>query len=76
MGNKVILDFYTEPGTPLTKIIANVIAYGEQFGCEGTVTLTCGPCGEPVAEFVGGWAKLDALLTDYFQGSDREDSLR
>lgn len=76
MRNKVILDFYTEPGTSVTQIVANVIAYGEQFGCRGTVKLMCGNNGEPIAEFVGGWVELDALLTDYFQGSDREDSLR
>lgn len=76
MRNKVILDFYTEPGTSAAQVIANAIAYGEQFGCTGTVTLLCGPGGEPVAEFVGGWFELDELLTDYYRGSDREDSLR
>lgn len=72
MRNKVILDFNAHPRTA----VQEAVAYGEKFGVVGTLTLMCGPNGYPIVEFVGGWVELDALLTDYFRGSDREDSLR
>lgn len=72
MRNKVILDFDADPGTA----VAEAVAYGEHFGCRATVTLMCGPGGYPIVEFVGGWMELDALLTDYYRGTDREDVLR
>lgn len=72
MRNKVILDFDAEPRTA----VAEALAYGERFGVRATVTLMCGPADCPVVEFSGGWAQLDALLTDYYRGTDREDVLR
>lgn len=72
MRNKVILDFAASPRTAAME--AKV--YAEKFDVRAKVTLMHGPAGCPIVEFVGGWAELDALLTDYYQGTDREDSLR
>lgn len=72
MRNKVILDFAANPRT--AELEAKV--YAEKFDVRATVTLMYGPAGCPIVEFVGGWAELDALLTDYYRGTDREDSLR
>lgn len=68
MLNKVILDFEAEP----CDAIAQAVEYGRCFGVAATVKLMRGPSGWPVVEFVGGWAELDALLTNYYRGTDRE----
>lgn len=72
MQNKVILDFDAQPRTA----VAEATAYAERFGVRATVTLMHGPANCPVVEFIGGWVELDALLTDYYRGTDREDVLR
>lgn len=72
MRNKVILDFAVEPSSAITE----AVAYGERFGTRATVTLMRGPSGWPVVEFTGGWLELDALLTDYYRGSDHEETVR
>lgn len=72
MRNKIILDFAVEPSAAITE----VVDYGRRFGVIGTVTLMRGPTGWPVVEFTGGWAELDALLVDYYQGSDHEETVR
>lgn len=72
MENTITLDFMAEPCVALTA----AVTYGERFGVKAEVTLMRGPSGWPTVEFTGGWTELDALLTDYYDGADREDSLR
>lgn len=72
MDNTITLDFATDTRT----VTAEANAYAVYFGCTAEVVLLRGPTGWPVVKFVGGWAELDALLTNYNRGSDSEEDVR